>query len=168
MHTYMIYKHAQTIFFFCDINRKTRHTCSWQYIVYVNTFRYIHVHECEYIHFKYVTCSHIMIDKSHFGTIEIFTYSARRENADYRGEKMIVVSAKIKKLWRVKVNGGESIMVELDSWLSNLFVITKTLSPKTDDSFLISNCFTISAMPALHSRMRSAASSTSTTCSPTT
>ena len=49
-----------------------------------------------------------MIDKSHFGTIEIFIYSERRENADYRGEKMIVVSAKIKKLWRVKVSGGES------------------------------------------------------------
>ena len=49
-----------------------------------------------------------MIDKSHFGTIEIFIYSERRENADYRGEKMMVVSAKIKKLWRVKVNGGES------------------------------------------------------------
>ena len=28
-----------------------------------------------------------MIDKSHFGTIEIFMYSERRENADYRGEK---------------------------------------------------------------------------------
>ena len=49
-----------------------------------------------------------MIDKSHFGTIEIFIYSERRENADYHGEKMIVVSAKIKKLWRVKVSGGES------------------------------------------------------------
>ena len=35
----------------------------------------------------YVTCSHKMIDKSHFGTIEIFIYSERRENADYRGEK---------------------------------------------------------------------------------
>ena len=49
-----------------------------------------------------------MIDKSHFGTIEIFIYSERRENADYHGEKMIVVSAKIKKLWRVEVSGGES------------------------------------------------------------
>ena len=57
---------------------------------------------------KFVTCSHKMIDKSHFGTIEIFIYSERRENADYHGEKMIVVSAKIKKLWRVKVSGGES------------------------------------------------------------
>ena len=47
-----------------------------------------------------------MIDKSHFGTIEIFIYSERRENADYRGEKMIVVSAKIKKLWRVKKSVG--------------------------------------------------------------
>ena len=35
-------------------------------------------------------------------------YSERRENSDYRGEKMIMVSAKIKKLWRVKVSGGES------------------------------------------------------------
>ena len=33
-------------------------------------------------------------------------YSERRENADYRGEKMIVVSAKIKKLWRVKSQWG--------------------------------------------------------------
>ena len=49
-----------------------------------------------------------MIDKSHFVAIEIFIYSERRENADYRGEKTVVVSAKIKKLWRVKVNGGES------------------------------------------------------------
>ena len=55
-----------------------------------------------------VTRSHKMMDKSHFGTIEIFIYSERRENADYRGEKIIVVSAKIKKLWRVKVSGGES------------------------------------------------------------
>ena len=49
-----------------------------------------------------------MIDKSHFGTIEILIYSERRENADYRGKEMIVVSAKIKKLWRVKISGGES------------------------------------------------------------
>ena len=49
-----------------------------------------------------------MVGKSHFGTIEIIIYFERRENADYRGEKMIVVSAKIKKLWRVKVSGGES------------------------------------------------------------
>ena len=55
-----------------------------------------------------MTRSHKMIDKSHFGTIEICIYSERRENADYRGEKMIVVSAKTKKLWRVKVSGGES------------------------------------------------------------
>ena len=48
-----------------------------------------------------------MIDKSHFVTIEII-YSERRENADYRGEKKIVLSAKIKKLWRVKDSGGES------------------------------------------------------------
>ena len=56
----------------------------------------------------YVTRSHKMVYKLHFGTIEIFIYSERRENADYCGEKMIVVSAKIKKLWRVKVSGGES------------------------------------------------------------
>ena len=54
-----------------------------------------------------VTRSHKMVDKSHFGTIEIFIYSERRENADYCVEKMIVVSAKIKKLWRVKVSGSE-------------------------------------------------------------
>ena len=46
-----------------------------------------------------MTCSHKMVDKSHFGTIEIFIYSERRESADYCGEKMIVVSVKIKKLW---------------------------------------------------------------------
>ena len=56
----------------------------------------------------YVTRSHKMVYKSHFGTIEIFIYSERTENADYCGEKMIVVSAKIKKLWRVKVSRGES------------------------------------------------------------
>ena len=55
-----------------------------------------------------MTGSHKMVDKSHFGTIEIFIYSERRENADYCGEKMTVVSAKIKKLWRVKLSGGES------------------------------------------------------------
>ena len=48
---------------------------------------------------RYVTGSHKMVDKLHFGTKEIFIYSERRENADYCGEKMIVVSAKIKKLW---------------------------------------------------------------------
>ena len=41
----------------------------------------------------YVTGSHKMVDKWHFGTIEIFIYSERRENADYCGDKMIVVSA---------------------------------------------------------------------------
>ena len=39
-----------------------------------------------------------MVDKSHFGTIEIFIHSERRENADNCGEK-IMVRAKIKKLW---------------------------------------------------------------------
>ena len=52
-----------------------------------------------------------MIDKSHFGTIEIFIYSERRENADYRGEKIMVVSAKIKKLYRVKVNGVKAAIL---------------------------------------------------------
>ena len=37
----------------------------------------------------------------------ILIYSKRGENADYYGEKIIVVSVKIKKLWRVKVNGSE-------------------------------------------------------------
>ena len=55
-----------------------------------------------------MTRYHKMVDKSHFGTIKIFIYSERRENADYCGDKMVVVSAKIKKLWRVKVSGGES------------------------------------------------------------
>ena len=45
----------------------------------------------------YVTGSHKMVDKSHFGTIEIL-YSERRENADYCGEKMIVVSAQNKEV----------------------------------------------------------------------
>ena len=71
----------------------------------------------------YVTRSHKMIDKSHFGTIEIFIYSERRENGDYRGEKMIVMSAKIKKLWRVKVSGGESSHFE-----KNQFKVVRHIS----------------------------------------
>ena len=47
---------------------------------------------------SYETGSHKIVHKSHFGTIEII-YSERRENANYCGEKMVVVSAKIKKLW---------------------------------------------------------------------
>ena len=39
-----------------------------------------------------------MVDKSHFGTIEIFIYFERRENADYCAEKIIVVSAKDKEV----------------------------------------------------------------------
>ena len=70
--------------------------------------------------YTYVTCSHKMVDKSHFGTTEIFVYSERRENADYCGEKMIVVSAKRKKLWRVKVSGGESSHFE-----KNLFKVVQ-------------------------------------------
>ena len=71
--------------------------------MYVFMCRHVYVYEYDcfmYVHMcTYVTCSHKMIDKSHFGTIEIFIYSERRENADDRGEKMMVVSAKIKKLW---------------------------------------------------------------------
>ena len=59
-----------------------------------------------------MTCSHKMVKKSIFGTTEILIYSARRENADYYGEKIIVVSIKLKKLWRVKVSGGESSRFE--------------------------------------------------------
>ena len=47
-----------------------------------------------------------MVDKSHFGTIEIFIYSERREMLSIVVKKMIVVSAKIKKLWRVKKSVG--------------------------------------------------------------
>ena len=46
--------------------------------------------------------------KSILGATEIVIYSERGENADYYGEKNIVVSVKIKKLWRVKVSGSES------------------------------------------------------------
>ena len=49
-----------------------------------------------------------MVNKSIFGATEILIYSERGENADYYGEKIIVVSVKLKKLWRVKVSGGES------------------------------------------------------------
>ena len=38
-----------------------------------------------------------MVHKSILGAIEILLYSERRENADYYGEKNIVVSVKIKK-----------------------------------------------------------------------
>ena len=67
------------------------------YICYVTSLSCVHLLCNIPVLCVYVTCSHKMIDKSHFGTIEIFIYSERRENADYRGEKMIVVSAKIKK-----------------------------------------------------------------------
>ena len=49
-----------------------------------------------------------MVHKSVLGATEILIYSERRENADYYGEKIVVVSVKIKKLWRVKVSEGES------------------------------------------------------------
>ena len=55
-----------------------------------------------------MTRSHKMVNKSFFGTTEILMYSEREENADYYGENIIVVSVKLKKLWRVKVSGGES------------------------------------------------------------
>ena len=49
-----------------------------------------------------------MVSKSIFGATEISIYSERGENADYYGEKIIEVSVKLKKLWWVKVSGGES------------------------------------------------------------
>ena len=55
-----------------------------------------------------VTRSHKMVLKSILVATEILIYSERGENADYYGEKIIVVSVKIKKLWRVKVSGSES------------------------------------------------------------
>ena len=56
----------------------------------------------------YVTRSHKMVLKSILVATEILIYSERGENADYYGEKINVVSVKIKKLWRVKVSGSES------------------------------------------------------------
>ena len=53
-----------------------------------------------------------MVHKSIFGATEILIYPERGENADYYGEKMIVVSVKLKKLWQVKVSGGESCHFE--------------------------------------------------------
>ena len=49
-----------------------------------------------------------MVLKSILGAPEILIYSERGENADYYGEKHIVVSVKIKKLWRVIVSESES------------------------------------------------------------
>ena len=57
---------------------------------------------------QYVTRSHKMVLKSILGATEILIYSEKGENADYYGEKIIVVSVKIKKLWQVKVSGSES------------------------------------------------------------
>ena len=56
----------------------------------------------------FVTRSHKMIDKSHFDTIEILYILKEEKMLIIVVKKMIVVSAKIKKLWRVKVSGGES------------------------------------------------------------
>ena len=55
-----------------------------------------------------MTRSDKMVLKSILGATKILIYSERGENADYYGEKIIVVSLKIKKLWRVKVSGSES------------------------------------------------------------
>ena len=52
-----------------------------------------------------------MVDKSHFGTIEIIIYSERRENADCCGDKMIVVSAKIKKFGDLKSVGVKAAIL---------------------------------------------------------
>ena len=54
-----------------------------------------------------MTRSHKMVLKPILVATEILIYSERGENADYYGEK-IIVSVKIKKLWRVKVSGSES------------------------------------------------------------
>ena len=56
----------------------------------------------------FVTRSHKMVLASILVPTEILIYSERGENADYYGEKIIVVSVKIKKLWRVKVSGSVS------------------------------------------------------------
>ena len=50
-----------------------------------------------------------MVLKSILVATEILIYSERRENADYYGEKIIVVSVRIKKLWRVKVSVSETL-----------------------------------------------------------
>ena len=55
-----------------------------------------------------MTRSHKMVLKSILVATDILIYSKRGENADYYGEKIIVVSVKIKKLWRVKVSVSES------------------------------------------------------------
>ena len=54
-----------------------------------------------------MTLSQKMVLKSILVTTEILIYSEGGENADYYGEKIIVVSVKIKKLWRVKISGSE-------------------------------------------------------------
>ena len=55
-----------------------------------------------------VNHSHKTVYKSILGSTEILIYSERGQNADYYGEKVAVVSVKIKKLWQVQVSGGES------------------------------------------------------------
>ena len=52
-----------------------------------------------------------MVLKSILGATEILIYSERGENSDYYGEKIIVVSVKIKKLWRIKVSGIEAAIL---------------------------------------------------------
>ena len=61
-----------------------------------------------YCCYLFVIRSHKMVYKSILGATEILIYSERGKNADYYGEKVVVVSVKIKKLWLVKVSGGES------------------------------------------------------------
>ena len=63
---------------------------------------------CLSFYIIYVARSHKMVHKSILGATEILIFSERGENADYYGEKIIMVSVKLKKLWRVKVSGGES------------------------------------------------------------
>ena len=62
----------------------------------------------DHVWHPYVTRSHKMVLKSILVATEILIYSERGKNADYYCEKIIVVSVKINKLWRVKVSGSES------------------------------------------------------------
>ena len=55
-----------------------------------------------------MTRSNKMVYKSFFGTIGILHILKEEKMLIIVVKKMIVVSAKIKKLWRVKVSGGES------------------------------------------------------------
>ena len=89
------------------------HTYVHTHIIYMHTHthRVCHVHpsSSSHIHTQInVTRSHKMVLKSILVATEILIYYERRGSADYYGEKIIVVSVKIKKLWRVKVSGSES------------------------------------------------------------